>query len=129
MVDKEALETWGAGWVVKLNSIVHTALRRRLVMHYLGDLLAYMRHHLVYLHNMNSILLPRVFSSLIPAIRSPGTRIFIETSIFCLSHNYIYHFPPRPQLMTNLQGASSSVFGWALIDDLTRTPRCIASIR
>ena len=106
MVDKEALETWGAGWVVKLNSIVHTALRRRLVMHYLGDLLAYMRHHLVYLHNMNSILLPRVFSSLIPAIRSPGIcDILRDIHLCCLSHNCIYHFPPRPQLITNLQGS------------------------
>ena len=61
-----------ARWVVELNSIVHTALRRGLVTHYLGHLLAYMGQYLVYLHNMNGILLRRVLLSSIPTVRSPG---------------------------------------------------------
>ena len=44
------------GWMLELNSIVHTALRRRLVIHYLRHLV-YLWHLLVYLHHMNSILL------------------------------------------------------------------------
>ena len=61
-----------AGWIVELNSIVHTALRRGLVTHYFRHVLAYMRQHLVYLHNMNGILLRGVLSSSIPAVHSPG---------------------------------------------------------
>ena len=57
--------------MVELNSIVHTALHRGLVMHYLWHILVYMRQHLVYLHNVNGILRRRVLSSSIPAVCSP----------------------------------------------------------
>ena len=63
-----------AGWMVELNSIVHTALRYGLVMHYLRHLHAYMRQHLVYLRNMDGILLCGVLSSSILAVCSPGIR-------------------------------------------------------
>ena len=60
--------------MVELNSIVHTALRHGLVIHYLRHLLLYLQCLLVYLHNINGILLRRVLSISILTVRSPGIR-------------------------------------------------------
>ena len=77
--------------MVELNSIVHIALRHGLVTHYLGHLLAYPRHHIVYLHNKNGILLCRVLSSSIPAVCSPGTRgLHRDIHLCCPPPNHIW---------------------------------------